>query len=135
VAEVGGDVVGFAHVCPSRDPFSGETTGEVTAIYFRKAYWACGTGRRFFSEAMDWLRALGFEYAPLWVLNKQDRIGDLTLREVRYGVRLSKQRWSDPMASLSVKDSPERVIRCAKQIMSGLEDGLGGYDSRACGDQ
>lgn len=71
MAEVGGDVVGFAHVCPSRDPFSGQTTGEVTAIYLRKAYWGCGTGRRFFSEAMDWLRALGFEYAPLWVLNNR----------------------------------------------------------------
>lgn len=108
VAEVDGQVVGFAHVCRSRDPLSEETTGEVTAIYLRKAYWGRGIGRRLFSEATNRLRGFGFKDAMLWVLDsnertrrfyeaagwvtdgseKQDQRGNLVLREVRYIVTL-----------------------------------------------
>lgn len=104
VAELGDQVVGFAHACPSRDSSSDTTTGEVTAIYLRKAYWGRGVGRRLFAAAVERLRASGFEDAILWVLDgnqrarrfyrdagwetdggeKEDRVGDLTLREVRY---------------------------------------------------
>jgi GNAT superfamily N-acetyltransferase len=40
-----GEIIGFAHVCPSRDKLADEATGEVTAIYLRKAYWGRGIGR------------------------------------------------------------------------------------------
>lgn len=104
VATAADDVVGFAHVCPSRDPLADEATGEVTAIYLRKSHWGRGIGRELFAEAINRLRACGFVDATLWVLDsntrtrrfyeaagwvldgseKADQIGDLALREVRY---------------------------------------------------
>lgn len=108
VAEVANEIVGFVHVCPSRDPLAEERTGEVTAIYLRKSYWGRGIGRELFGEGMNRLRACGFTDAALWILDtntrtrrfyeaagwvvdgseKADRVGDLMLREVRYRVDL-----------------------------------------------
>ena len=102
------EVIGFAHVCPSRDPFADRTTGEVTAIYLRRSYWGRGIGRQLLAEAMNRLRACGFTDATLWVLDtnmrtrrfyeaagwvvdgtdKTDQIGEVTLREVRYRTSL-----------------------------------------------
>src|SRR5690606_33933301 len=45
VAEVGGEIVGFAHGGHSRD-HPDENVGEVTAIYLRQAHWGRGIGRR-----------------------------------------------------------------------------------------
>ncbi len=107
VAEVDGEVVGFVHAGESRDR-PGENEGEVTAIYLRRAQWGRGIGRQLFGAAVDRLRESGFESAVLWVLNansrarrfyeaagwapdgseKEERIGDLILREVRYTIPL-----------------------------------------------
>lgn len=104
VAECDGEVVGFAHVCKSRDESAADSVGEVTAIYVRKPYWGRGIGRRLFAEATKRLRTAGFESAMLWVLEsnartrrfyeaagwrsdgseKTEQMGDVTLREVRY---------------------------------------------------
>ena len=48
VAEVGGEIVGFAHGGHSRD-HPDENVGEVTAIYLRQAHWGRGIGRRLFA--------------------------------------------------------------------------------------
>lgn len=108
VAEVAGDVVGFAHIRPSRDALAEETTGELSAIYLRKSYWGRGIGRRLLTEATDRLRACRFRDATLWVLDtnertrrfyeaagwvldgseQPDQIGDTSVREVRYRVTL-----------------------------------------------
>lgn len=104
VVDEDGVVVGFAHVCPSRDADARGTTGEVTAIYLRKAFWGRGIGRRLFAEAVERLRGFAFDTAILWVLDsnqrtrrfyevagwehdggeKDDPLGELVVREVRY---------------------------------------------------
>lgn len=106
VAEVGGEIVGFAHGGHSRD-HPDENVGEVTAIYLRRAHWGRGIGRRLFAAVVDRLREAGFEEAILWVLDtnararrfyeaagweadgseKVETLGDLELREVRYRAR------------------------------------------------
>jgi GNAT superfamily N-acetyltransferase len=108
VAETDGGIVGFAHVCPSRDPFAEADTGEVTAIYLRQSHWGRGIGRTLFEETTQRLKDLGFRDATLWVLDtnvrtrrfyeaagwegdgseKVDERGELTLSEVRYRVDL-----------------------------------------------
>lgn len=108
VAELAGAVVGFAHVCRSRDEDADESEGEVTAIYLRKQWWGRGIGRDLFKKAVDRLRAFGFTSAILWVLDsnartrrfyeaagwklnggeKVDDVRGIPLREVRYRVSL-----------------------------------------------
>ena len=99
-----GVVVGFAHVCPSRDDDLPADTGEVTAIYLRQAVWGRGAGRLLMDAALAELRAAGGTSAILWVLDtnerargfyeavgwraygaeKVDTIGGQELSEVRY---------------------------------------------------
>jgi GNAT superfamily N-acetyltransferase len=98
-------VVGFAHLCPTRDDDGDPATvGEIVAIYLLSTLWSTGVGRRLMDESLDVLRQAGFREATLWVLDtnerarrfyesggwladgtvKQDRWGDVVLNEVRY---------------------------------------------------
>ncbi len=99
-----GAVVGFAHVCPSRDADASDGVGEVTSIYLRRSHWGREGGRTLMAGARDALAGYGFLEATLWVLEtnerarrfyeadgwlfdgaeKRDSIGDMQVKEVRY---------------------------------------------------
>jgi GNAT superfamily N-acetyltransferase len=72
VADVNGEVAGFASVGSCRDP-DGEGVGELFAIYVDPAQWDAGIGRELGIAADDALRGLGFDEATLWVLDDNPR--------------------------------------------------------------
>lgn len=72
VAEVDGEVVGFASVGPCRDP-DHPGTGELYAIYLLPQAWGCGAGRELIATALDALAGFGFAEATLWVLDTNAR--------------------------------------------------------------
>ena len=101
VAEVEGEVVGFASVGRARDGEAGE--GELYAIYLHPSHWDRGIGRALLERAEESLRASGFERALLWVLmgnergerfysaggwaadgSKEDEFQGATVTEIRY---------------------------------------------------
>jgi ribosomal protein S18 acetylase RimI-like enzyme len=103
------DVVGFVDVRPSRDADAdAERVAELTAIYVSPAAWGAGAGRSLIAEAVERLRAAGFEEATLWVLEdnprarrfyeiagwradgtvKEDEFLDTLVHEVRYRIEL-----------------------------------------------
>lgn len=104
-----GKLVGFAHVCSSRDDDAGPEIGEVTSIYIAPETWQQGAGRALLDAATATLRTAGFVSATLWVLDTNDRArrfyermgwrpdgaakvddrGDFTLHELRYTIELS----------------------------------------------
>lgn len=107
VADIGGEVGGFVQGGESRD-HPNEGVGEITAIYLLPAHWGKGIGRQLFATAVDRLRDADFHSAVLWVLDtnararrfyeaagwapdgaeKEERVGDVILREVRYRTEL-----------------------------------------------
>jgi GNAT superfamily N-acetyltransferase len=72
VAELDGEIVGFAGVGPSRDA-DGEGVGELLSLYVDPAHWDAGIGRELGIAADESLRALGFDEATLWVLEDNPR--------------------------------------------------------------
>lgn len=72
VAELDGEVVGFASVGRSRDEET-ENEGELYAIYLQPACWNRGIGRALIERAEESMRASGFERALLWVLEGNAR--------------------------------------------------------------
>jgi ribosomal protein S18 acetylase RimI-like enzyme len=106
VAELDGEIVGFAGFGPSRDT---EGEAELYAIYLDPARFGTGVGRALMDAALERLRALGYEDAILWVLDgneraerfyeragwrreevlKTEEFGGTPVREVRYRRRLS----------------------------------------------
>lgn len=72
VAERGGQLVGFAHLCPARDT-GDNTTGEIVAMYVTPGSWRSGVGRRLMAASLDHLVQAGFDRAILWVLSDNER--------------------------------------------------------------
>jgi GNAT superfamily N-acetyltransferase len=72
VAELDGEVVGFASVGRSRDD-EAETEGELYAIYLHPSRWDQGIGRALLERAEESMRASGFERAILWVMEGNER--------------------------------------------------------------
>jgi ribosomal protein S18 acetylase RimI-like enzyme len=72
VAELDGEVVGFASVGRSRDE-AAESEGELYAIYVHPSCWDRGIGRALIEHAEESMRASGFERALLWVLEGNER--------------------------------------------------------------
>jgi GNAT superfamily N-acetyltransferase len=72
VAELDGDVVGFASVGRSRDD-EAENEGELYAIYLQQSCWDRGIGRALLERAEESMRAFGFERAILWVMEGNER--------------------------------------------------------------
>jgi GNAT superfamily N-acetyltransferase len=70
VAEVDGEIVGFASVGPSQDP---DGDGELYAIYVEPRYWGAGFGRELMAAAEQRLRELGHREAFLWVFEDNPR--------------------------------------------------------------
>lgn len=72
VAEVDGEVVGFASVGRSRDAEAADE-GELYAIYLNPSYWGRGIGRALLERAEESMRDFGFQHAMLWVLEGNER--------------------------------------------------------------
>ena len=72
VAEVDGEVVGFASVGRSRDE-GAENEGELYAIYLHPSCWDRGIGRTLLERAEGSMRDFGFDRAVLWVLEGNER--------------------------------------------------------------
>lgn len=73
VAEDDGGMVGFAHICPSRDQGASSETGELTAIYTISSAWGAGVGRALMGACLQSLSSAGFAMATLWVLDSNAR--------------------------------------------------------------
>ena len=67
VAERGGECVGFAGVCPSRDPVDPQL-GEIDTIAVEPAAWRSGVGRALLEAAVRALADHGYAQAILWTL-------------------------------------------------------------------
>ena len=70
VAELDGEVVGFASVGAGRDE---EGVGELYAIYLHPSCWDRGIGRALLERAEESMRSAGFTRAILWVLEGNER--------------------------------------------------------------
>jgi GNAT superfamily N-acetyltransferase len=73
VAADDGQVVGFAHVGPSRDEDADSSVGEVFAIYLAPGAWGKGHGRELMAAALADLVQAGYRQATLWVLEPNAR--------------------------------------------------------------
>lgn len=73
VAEVDGQIAGFADAGPSREGDATPETGEVNAIYLEQRVAGMGAGRALFARAIEFLRQQGYRMATLWVLSSNDR--------------------------------------------------------------
>ncbi len=71
VAEVDGEVVGFAGVGAARD--EPERVGELFTIYVEPRCWGTGAGRALIHRAEESLRSSGYAEAILWVLEGNER--------------------------------------------------------------
>jgi GNAT superfamily N-acetyltransferase len=71
VAELDGEIVGFAEVGPSRDPID-PRTGELHSIAVHPSYWRRGIGRALMIDALDRLRA-SWSRAILWTPANYER--------------------------------------------------------------
>ncbi|PZS29945.1 MAG: GNAT family N-acetyltransferase [Pseudonocardiales bacterium] len=117
VAEIDGEVIGFANICPTRDDDTDhDVVGEVSSIYVVPERWATGAGRRLMAAAVRSLTDAGFSQATLWVLDantrarrfyeagtwrpdgatKQDETRGFPLNEVWYRCSLLWPRSTDP---------------------------------------
>jgi GNAT superfamily N-acetyltransferase len=65
VAEEDDRVVGFAGICPSRDPVDPEL-GELDTIAVDPDRWRSGVGRALMEVALEGLSADGYRRAVLW---------------------------------------------------------------------
>ena len=74
VADVGGDLLGFASYSPSRDSDADPgRVGEIGAIYLLPSAWSKGIGRQLMDATLACLAAAGFTQATLWVLDSNVR--------------------------------------------------------------
>ena len=67
------EVIGFAHISPTRDHHSRPNVGEITAIYLAPQHWGQGGGQLLIEGALSALREAGFDEATLWVLDTNER--------------------------------------------------------------
>jgi GNAT superfamily N-acetyltransferase len=74
VAEIDGQVSGFAGLCPTRDQDENpENVGEIAAIYLAPEVWGAGVGRHLMASALHALGEAEYEQATLWVLDTNAR--------------------------------------------------------------
>lgn len=71
LAEVGGEVWGFATTGPCRDE-DARAAGELYALYVDPPRWRTGIGRLLLAAATATLERAGFEEGVLWVLRGND---------------------------------------------------------------
>ena len=69
---MGGVLVGFAGIGPSRDPID-PTLGELDTIAIAPVWWRHGVGRALMAIALQFLRSDGYDEAVLWTLAHYER--------------------------------------------------------------
>jgi GNAT superfamily N-acetyltransferase len=68
------DVVGFSHICPTRDDDRDPaTTGEITSIYLAPEAWGGGNGLALMTASIEQLTEAGYLTATLWALDTNAR--------------------------------------------------------------
>ncbi|WP_345800031.1 GNAT family N-acetyltransferase [Microbacterium sp. AZCO] len=72
IAEVDGELAGWAAVGPSRDSDTGNA-GEVYALYALPSYWSTGVGHALMTTCERFLREAGFRRGYLWYLEGNER--------------------------------------------------------------
>ena len=65
-------VVGFAGICPSRDPVDAGV-GEIDTIAVDPSWWRCGIGRLLMENAIEHLIRDGYRAAMLWTVANYER--------------------------------------------------------------
>jgi GNAT superfamily N-acetyltransferase len=104
VAELGGAIIGFASVGPSRDDDAAPGAGELWAIYVDPPHWGTGAGHGLHEAALQELRDAEMTRATLWVLHGNQRAQSFyerrgwtadgaTKTDWRDDVRLDEQRY------------------------------------------
>jgi GNAT superfamily N-acetyltransferase len=73
IAELAGEVVGFAVVRPSPEPDANEETGELDSFYTDPKVWGQGAGRALMQAAQEFMRSVGFQTATLWTAELNHR--------------------------------------------------------------
>jgi GNAT superfamily N-acetyltransferase len=74
VADVAGDLLGFASYSPSRDSDADPgRVGEIGAIYLLPSAWGKGIGRQLMDATLACLATAGFTQVTLWVLDSNVR--------------------------------------------------------------
>ncbi len=69
-----GDVVGFSHLCPTRDDDRDPaTTAEITSIYLAPQAWGGGNGLALITLSIEQLVEAGYLTATLWALDTNTR--------------------------------------------------------------
>lgn len=72
VAELNGIIIGFAGICPSRDPVD-TNFGELDTIAVDPTMWRQGIGRGLMANALAYLVRDGYREAVLWTWANYDR--------------------------------------------------------------
>jgi GNAT superfamily N-acetyltransferase len=108
VAEKVGEVIGFVHGLPSRDPGASSDTAEISTLFVCPESWGRGVGRALLEAALEELRRREYVSVTLWVLEFNERarrfyqraaftpdgssrvseFKDIPLEEVRYELTL-----------------------------------------------
>ena len=75
IADIDGDVTGFASVGPFRDADGNrdDSVGEVFAIYVAPGHWSTGTGLALMRTGVDHLAGNGLTEVRLWVVTDNPR--------------------------------------------------------------
>jgi GNAT superfamily N-acetyltransferase len=73
VAEKAGEVIGFLHALPSRDPGASSNTVEISTLFVRPESWGTGVGRALLQVAIERLRQREYVSVTLWVLDFNER--------------------------------------------------------------
>lgn len=82
VAEVGGQVAGFAFTRPTNDDdLNPLEVAELEALYLAPPYFGSGVGKRLLDRSISGMRSQGFLQATLWVLEENLRAMHFYRRE------------------------------------------------------
>lgn len=76
VGEFENKIIGFASICPTRDPdHDPKQVAEISAIYLLPEFWRKGLGQKLCQSVIDHVIKKGFTKITVWVLesNKQAR--------------------------------------------------------------
>jgi GNAT superfamily N-acetyltransferase len=69
-----GSVVGFSHICPTRDDdLDPTTTAEITSIYLSPEAWGTGKGVSLMNASLGEMLTAGYLAATLWALDTNAR--------------------------------------------------------------
>lgn len=108
VAELDGELDGFASAGASRDDDATPGTGEVAAIYLAEEAAGSGLGRDLFSRIQDELRRRGFTRATLWVLETNARARRFYERE--------GWRWDGSLSDHQIQCDRQPIVRYAAEL-------------------